>query len=88
MIVKNVINNLAKFYKDINSRENAKREYSSLIYNTALPFRDFYLKFKLLKEELAYDSDYLIDDLERKLSPRLLLVFININDLNREFIIL
>ena len=82
------MNNLAKFYKDINNRENAKREYSSLIYNTALPFRDFYLKFKLLEEELAYDSDYLIDDLERKLSPRLLLVFINVSDLNKEFIIL
>ena len=58
------------------------------MYNTALPFRDFYLKFKLLEEELAYDSDYLIDDLERKLSPRLLLIFTNVNNLNREFIIL
>ena len=82
------MDNLAEFYKDINSRENAKREYSSLIYDTALPFRDFYLKFKLLEGELAYDSDYLIDDLERKLSPRLLLVFINVNGLNKGFITL
>ena len=55
------------------------------MHNIALPFRDFYLKFKLLEGELAYDSDYLINDLERKLSPRLLLVFINVSDLNRGF---
>ena len=82
------MNDLAKSYKDINSRENAKREYSSLMHDTALPFRDFYLKFKLLEGELAYNSDYLINDLERKLSPRLLLVFTNVSGLNRGFITL
>ena len=79
------MNDLAESYKDINSRENAKREYNSLIHDTALPFCDFYSKFKLLKEELAYNNHYLINDLQGKLSTRLLKDFTTVSDLNRGF---
>ena len=83
LTVKDVINNLADVYEDINRIENAMREYDSLRQNSAQTFRDFYSDFKLLDEELAYNKTYLIYDLSKKLNSKLYIKFSDVNDLNK-----
>ena len=65
------MNNLADIYKNINKHNNVEREYKILKYDIALSFRDFFVKFKLLNEDLALSKRKLIDNLYKKLSPRL-----------------
>lgn len=85
LTVEDVMDDLADSYKDIDSRENALREYNALKHDTASPFRDFYTKFNLLGREIAYNNTELMDDLKRKLSPRLLHAITNIGRYNGGF---
>ena len=80
------MNDLADVYKDINRIENAMPEYDSLRQNPAQTFRDFYLDFKLLDEELAYNKTYLMHDLSKKLNSKLYIKFSDVSDLNKQFI--
>ena len=82
MIVKDVINDLADVYKNINRTENAMREYDSLRQDPAQTFRDFYSDFKLLDEELAYNETHLMHNLSKKLNSKLYIKFNDISDLN------
>ena len=86
LIVKDVMNNLADVYKDIDRIENAMREYDSLRQDSAQTFRDFYSDFKLLDEELAYNETYLMHDLSKKLNSKLYIKFSDVSDLNEQFI--
>ena len=71
LTVVDVITDLAETYEDIDRRANASREYNAMRHDTTMPFRDFYAKFKLLGRELNQPSADMMDDLMKKLSPRL-----------------
>ena len=86
LIVKDVMNNLADVYKDIDRIENAMREYDSLRQDSAQTFRDFYSDFKLLDEELAYNETYLMHNLSKKLNSKLYIKFSDVSGLNEQFI--
>ena len=76
------MNNLADVYKNIDRIENVIREYDSLRQNPAQTFRDFYLDFKLLDEELAHNETHLMHNLLKKLNSKLYIKFSDVSDLN------
>ena len=85
LTVKDVMNDLADAYKNIDRIENAMREYDSLRQNPAQTFRDFYSDFKLLDGELAYNETHLMHDLPKKLNPKLYIKFSGVSGLNEQF---
>ena len=88
MTVKNVMNDLAESYQDIDRRANARREYNSLTQQSELSFRDFFTKFKRLDEELTINESTLMNDLAKKLNPKLNIKFIDVSGLSANFITL
>ena len=88
MTVKDVMNDLAESYQDIDRRANARREYNSLTQQSELSFRDFFTKFKRLDEELTINESTLMNDLAKKLNPKLNIKFIDVSDLSANFITL
>ena len=71
------MNDLAESYKDINKKLNTIREYKVIMYDIALPFRDFYVKFIRLDRELTYIENTLLIDLLNKLYSRLRVLAVN-----------
>ena len=82
LIVKDVMDDLADVYKDIDRTENAMREYDSLRQDPAQTFRDFYSDFKLLGGELAYNETHLMYNLSKKLNSKLYIKFSDVSGLN------
>ena len=82
------MDDLAESYQDIDRRANARREYDSLTQASELPFRDFFTKFKRLGGELAINESTLMDDLAKKLNPKLNTKFTGVSGLSANFITL
>ena len=79
------MDDLAESYQDIDRRANARREYDSLRQDPALPFRDFFTKFKRLGEELAINESTLMNDLAKRLNTRLNTKFTGVSGLHEGF---